>query len=43
MPSLPAMTYLEKEIKQMNAEIDEFEFSANYIDPFFNGQTTLDY
>ena len=24
MPSLPAMVYLEKEIKQLNGEIDEF-------------------
>jgi hypothetical protein len=36
MPSLPAMVYLEKEIKQMNGEIDEFLYSAEYIDNLFD-------
>ena len=36
MPSLPAMVYLEKEIKQMNGEIDEFLYSSEYIDNLFD-------
>jgi len=35
-PSLPSMVYLEKEVKQMNGEIDEFQYSSEYIDPFFD-------
>jgi hypothetical protein len=41
MPSLPTMVYLEKEIRQMNGEIDEFQYSSEYIDSIFdksNGQ-----
>lgn len=44
MPSLPAMVYLEKEIQQMNGEIDEFDFSSEFIDSVFDksndGQVT---
>lgn len=36
MPSLPAMTYLEKEIKQLDGSIDEFIHSADYIDSLFD-------
>ena len=36
MPSLPAMTYLEKEIKQINGEVDEFQHSSEYIDALFD-------
>jgi hypothetical protein len=36
MPSVPSMVYLEKEIKQLNGEIDEFEYSNEYIDPLFD-------
>lgn len=34
MPSLPAMVYLEKEIKQ--EQIDEFRYSDQYVDQFFD-------
>jgi len=36
MPSLPSMVYLEKEIKQMNGELDEFNYSGEYIDSLFD-------
>lgn len=36
MPSLPAMVYLEKEIQTINGKIDEFYYSDEYIDNFFN-------
>jgi len=42
MPSLPSMVYLEKEIKQMNGEIDEFEYSDEYIDFLFDKRESRD-
>ena len=36
MPSLPTMVYLEKEVKQMNGEIDEFQYSNEYLDASFD-------
>jgi len=36
MPSLPAMTHLEKDIKQLNGKVCEFDNSADYIDTMFD-------
>ena len=36
MPSLPTMVYLEKEVKQVDEDIDEFEFANEYIDAYFD-------
>lgn len=36
------MVYLEKEIKQMNGEIDEFEYSDEYIDFLFDKRESRD-
>ena len=30
------MVYLEKEVMQMNGEVDEFQYSNEYIDSFFD-------
>jgi hypothetical protein len=35
MPSLPAMIYLEKEIIQQNEEIDEFQYSGEYLEAWY--------
>jgi hypothetical protein len=37
MPSLPAMTHLEKDIKQLNGKVCDFDNSADYIDELFDG------
>ena len=37
MPSLPAMVHLEKEIKQLNGKVSDFDNSADYIDDLFDG------
>ena len=34
MPSLPSMIYLEKEIKNLNGELDEFPWSAEFLDAY---------
>lgn len=36
MPSLPAMTHLEKDIKQLSGKVSEFDNSADYIDVMFD-------
>ena len=35
-PSLPSMVYLEKEVMQLNGEVDEFQYSNEYLDGFFD-------
>jgi len=37
MPSLPAMVHLEKEIRQLNEKVYDFDNSADYIDEVFDG------
>jgi hypothetical protein len=43
MPSLPSMVFLEKEIKQMNGEIDEFEYSDEFVDALFDKSQDASY
>jgi hypothetical protein len=40
MPSLPAMTHLEKDIKQLNGKVCDFDNSADYLDDVFDGTST---
>lgn len=35
-PSVPSMIYLEKELKQQGGNINEFQYSQEYIDSSFN-------
>jgi hypothetical protein len=42
MPSLPAMAYLEKEIRQTNVKIDSFHNSKEYIDYMFDKNEAAD-
>jgi hypothetical protein len=42
MPSLPAMTHLEKDIKQLNGKVCEFDNSADYIDVMFDRTAVSD-
>jgi len=37
-PSLPAMVYLEKEVMTLNANVNEFKYSSEYIDHLFKSQ-----
>lgn len=39
MPSLPAMVHLEKDIKQLNGKVCDFDNSADYLDEVFDGSS----
>jgi hypothetical protein len=41
MPSLPSMIYLEKEIRQLNGHIDEFDNSKEFIDVFYKDSSSV--
>lgn len=41
MPSLPAMVFLEKEIKQLDGEVDEFPYSDEYLSQYFDAHTEV--
>lgn len=41
-PSVPTMIYLEKELKQPDGQVNEFQYSDEYIDSLFNPLPTED-